>query len=160
MKTWTTHDLIRQSMIAAIYVVLVYVFSFASFGLVQFRLAEILMIFVFFDKKSIVGLTIGCLIANWVGGALVIDIFVGSLATLIGGYLMWQFRKWPILALLFPVISNGIIVGLILTYAYVLAPLYISIPSVMLGEFAVLYVIGLPIYLILRKNKGFLEFFQ
>lgn len=160
MKTWTNHDLIRQSMLAAIYVVLVYIFSFASFGLVQFRLAEMLMIFIFFDKKSIVGLTVGCLIANWVGGALVIDIFVGSLATLIGGYLMWSFKKWPAFALLFPVLSNGIIVGLILTYAYVLAPLYISIPLVMLGELAVLYIIGLPVYLVLKRNQGFLEFFK
>jgi uncharacterized membrane protein len=73
---------------------------------------------------------------------------------------MWSFKKWPAFALLFPVLSNGIIVGLILTYAYVLAPLYISIPSVMLGELAVLYIIGLPVYLVLKRNKGFLEFFK
>lgn len=160
MNRWSTKDFLMQAMIAAIYTVLVYVFRFASFGLIQFRVAEVLMILVFFDKKSVIGLTLGCFISNWISGAIVIDIFLGPLGTLSAGLLMVYFKKIPKFALSFPAITNGIVVGLILTYGYVLGPLYITIPAVFIGEFAVLYILGLPLYLLLKQNKGFLEFFN
>lgn len=160
MKNWSTQDLARQTMLAATYAVLVYVFSFASFGLVQFRIAEVLMIFVFFDKKSIVGLTIGCFISSVIYGADIFDIIFGSMATALAGIAMSMLKNKPYIAMIFPAIFNGIIVGLILTYVYIAGPLYITMSTVFLGEFAVLYVIGLPIFLILKRNKGFLEFFK
>lgn len=160
MKHWSTFDLARQTMIAAIYAVLVYVFSFASFGLVQFRVAEVLMIFVFFDKKSIIGLTLGCFVSSLIYGADITDIIFGSFATMLAGSAMWLLRSKPFIAMIFPAIFNGIIVGIILTYVYLLGPLIITMPSVFLGEFVILYGLGLPLFLILKKNKGFLEFFE
>ena len=38
----------KQAMLATVYVVLVYAFQFLSFEKVQFRIAELLLIFVFF----------------------------------------------------------------------------------------------------------------
>ncbi|TNF07364.1 MAG: QueT transporter family protein [Bacillota bacterium] len=147
-------------MIAAIYVVLVYVFQFASFGLIQFRIAEVLMILVLFDKKSVIGLTLGCFVANWVGGAIVIDIIFGTLATTIAAILMILTKKVLWVALLMPAIVNGIIVGFILTYAYDLGLLYVTIPSVFIGEFVVLFLLGLPLYKALKENPHFIEFFN
>jgi hypothetical protein len=69
-------------------------------------------------------------------------------------------KKKPILAMIFPALFNGIIIGYVLTYGYQLGLLNITIPSVFLGEFAVLYILGLPLYLVLRKHRGFLEFFD
>lgn len=160
MNQWLLKDFLRQTMIAAIYAVLVYVFSISSFGLVQFRIAEVLMILVLFDKKNVIGLTIGCFVANLLYGAILIDVIFGSLATTIAGILMYLTKNKPGLSMIFPAVSNGLIVGIILTYGYVLGPLWITIPSVFLGEFVVMYALGLPLYLVLRKHKGFLEFFQ
>ncbi|MCR3905790.1 MAG: QueT transporter family protein [Tenericutes bacterium] len=160
MNKMLLKDFLKQSMIASVYVVLVYVFQFASFGLIQFRIAEVLMILVFFDKKSIIGLTVGCFIANLVGGAIIIDVVFGTMATTIAGLLMWYTRKVPLFALIWPAVSNGIIVGLILTYGYLLGPLYITMPSVFIGEFVVLYALGIPIYYSLKDNQDFLEFFR
>ena len=157
MKHWSTQDLARQTMLAAAYAVLVYVFSFASFGLVQFRIAEVLMIFVFFDRKSVVGLTIGCFVSSLIYGADIFDIIFGSFATLLAGLAMSFLREKPYISLLFPAIFNGIIVGLLLTYVYIAGPLYITISTVFIGEFTVMYLLGLPLYIVLRKNKGFLE---
>lgn len=159
MNQWLLKDFLRQAMIASIYAVLVYLFSISSFGLVQFRIAEVLMILVLFDKKNIIGLTIGCFIANWLYGAIIIDVIFGSFATTIAGILMYLTRKKPWLSMIFPAVSNGLIVGAILTYGYILGPLWITIPSVFLGEFVVMYGLGLPLYFVLRKHKGFLEFF-
>jgi uncharacterized membrane protein len=160
MNTYVLKDVLKQTMIAAIYVVLVYVFAFASFGLIQFRIAEVLMILVLFDKKSIVGLTMGCFIANWLGGAIIIDIIIGPLATLLAGVLMHYTKEKVVLAMVWPAIANGIIIGLILTYGYQFGPLFFTIPSVFIGEAAVMYLVGLPIYYVLRQNKGFMEFFK
>ncbi len=160
MKQFKLKDLLMQTMIAAIYVVLVYVFQFASFGLIQFRVAEVLMILVLFDKKHAVGLTIGCFLANWLGNAIVLDIFVGPLGTLLAAYLMVLFKKKLLISLMMPALANGLVVGMILTYGYVIAPLYITIPAVMIGELGVLYVLGLPMYLILKNHEYFQEIFK
>lgn len=160
MSNFRLKDLIMQAMIASIYVVLVYVFQFASFGMIQFRIAEVLMILVLFDKKSVIGLTLGCFVANWVGGAIIVDIFIGPIATFIAGYLMVLTKKRIMIALLWPGVINGIIVGLILTYGYLFAPLYLTIPSVFIGEIAVMYLFGLPLYYAIKYNENFLEFFK
>ncbi len=153
-------DVLKQTMIAAIYVVLVYVFAFASFGLIQFRIAEVLMILVLFDKKSVVGLTLGCFVANWLGGAIIIDIVIGPMATLLAGLLMHMTKEKVIIAMIWPAVANGLIIGLILTYGYLAGPLYFTIPAVFIGEAVVMYVVGLPTFYALRKNKGFMEFFR
>jgi len=159
MKKMVLKDLILQTMIAAIYVVLVYVFQFASFGLIQFRIAEVLMILVLFDKKSVIGLTIGCFFANLLGGAILLDVIFGTLATTIAAILMIITKKWIWLSFLMPAIINGIIVGILLTYAYDLGMLYITIPSVFIGEFLVLFVIGLPLYRALKDTSITNDFF-
>ncbi|MBU1141141.1 MAG: QueT transporter family protein [Firmicutes bacterium] len=160
MKNMILKDLLKQAMIAAIYVVLVYILQFASFGLIQFRVAEVLMILILFDKKSIIGLTLGCFVANLVGGAILIDVIFGTMATTIAGILMYVTRKRVLVSLMWPAVINGLVVGVILTYGYLLAPLYVSIPSVFLGEAVVMFALGLPIYLSLKDNQHFLEFFR
>ncbi|MBN2300136.1 MAG: QueT transporter family protein [Acholeplasmataceae bacterium] len=160
MNNMILKDFLKQSMIAAIYVVLVYVLRFASFGLIQFRVAEVLMILIIFDKKSIIGVTLGCFVANLVGGAILIDIIFGSMATGIAGILMYVTRKNIFVSLIWPAVINGIIIGLILTYGYLAGPFYITAPSVFIGEAVILYALGLPIYLSLKDNQHFIEFFK
>lgn len=160
MKNFVLKDYVMQAMTASIYVVLVLIFNFASFGLIQFRIAEVLMIFILFDRKFIIGVTLGCFVANWLGGGLWFDIVFGSIATLIAGILMSILKDKIILSLLMPAIINGLIVGFYLSYGYVLGPLYYTMPSVFIGEFAVLFILGYPIYYSLKKNKGFMEFMK
>ena len=84
MKNKRTAYITRAAAIAAIYVVLVVIFNYWSFGPIQFRIAEALTILPYFTSAAIPGLFIGCLIANITGGAVIWDIIFGSLATLIG----------------------------------------------------------------------------
>jgi uncharacterized membrane protein len=160
MNRLVLRSALMQAMIASAYVVLVYVFQFASFGLIQFRVAEVLMILVLFDRKSVIGLTLGCFLSNLLMGAIFIDVIIGPIATLIAGIVMVLMRNHPKIAMIWPAVFNGVIVGFILTYGYLLAPLWISIPSVFIGEALVLYLIGLPVYIILSKHQGFKELFM
>ena len=76
--------LTQAAMIAAIYVVLTVLFAPFSFGQVQVRISEALTILPFFTPAAIPGITIGCIVGNAIGGAILPDIVFGSLATLIG----------------------------------------------------------------------------
>ncbi len=149
-----------EAMIATIYVVLVYIFQFMSFEVVQFRIAEILLVLVFFNPKHVVGLSIGTFVANLLLSTLgIIDPIVGTTATLISLSLMYTFRKMPIVALMFPVVINAILVGAMLNYVFD-APFIIAAAWVALGEAAVLYALGYPTYRLLKKNPYFIELME
>ena len=83
----------QGAVITALYVVLTMVFAPISFGPVQVRIAEALCILPMFTPAAIPGLFIGCLIANLIGGGIILDVIFGSIATLIGAVLGYMLRK-------------------------------------------------------------------
>lgn len=109
---------VQAAMIAAIYVVLVTIFNYWSFGPVQFRIAEALTILPYFTPAAIPGLFIGCLLSNILGGAIIADVFFGSVATLIGALGTYALRKHKFLTPLPPIIANTLIVPFVLKYGY------------------------------------------
>mgnify|MGYP000270556385 CR=1 FL=1 len=68
--------LVYGAAIAAIYVVLTMVFLPISFGPIQFRISELLCVLPYFTPAAIPGLFIGCLLANFLGGAAALDVAV------------------------------------------------------------------------------------
>lgn len=91
MKNKNVAFMTQAAMIAAIYVVLTYVFAPFSFGEVQIRIAEALTILPVFTPAAIPGLFVGCIVGNILGGAILPDIIFGSIATLIGAFLLISF---------------------------------------------------------------------
>ena len=85
--------LVYGAAIAAIYVVLTMVFLPISFGPIQFRISELLCVLPYFTPAAIPGLFIGCLLANFLGGAAALDVIFGSIATLIGAVGSYLRRK-------------------------------------------------------------------
>ena len=106
------------AMIAALYVVLTMPFASFAFGVVQFRFAEALTILPYFTPAAIPGLTIGCLLANLLAGAPLMDVIFGSLATLIGALLSYQLRRHKWAVCLPPILSNMLIIPWVLQLAY------------------------------------------
>lgn len=150
MKKFTIIDLARQAIIAALYVALVLIFYSLSYDAIQFRVAELLLVLVFFDKKSVVGLTVGAITANLFSPMLLYDLLFGVGATVITLALMVLLKKWPYIALLVPSLVNGPLVGLMLNIATG-APFILTSIQVFLGEFIVTYIFGLPLYYLLKK---------
>ena len=64
-------------MIAAMYVVLCIALRPFSYGEVQVRVAEALTILPYFTSAAIPGLFIGCIIANLLGGSIILDVVFG-----------------------------------------------------------------------------------
>ncbi|MGT2667560.1 QueT transporter family protein [Streptococcus rifensis] len=97
-QKWTARDLAQIAMVAAIYIALTITppLNAISYGAYQFRLSEMMNFTAFYNKKYIVGVTIGCMIANFIGFGW-IDMIVGGLSTLVfltlGVYLFERYMK-------------------------------------------------------------------
>ena len=107
--------LVRCAVIAAVYVVLCLALAPFSYGAVQVRIAEALCLLPVFGAEYIVGVTLGCLLANLLGST-VIDVVFGTLATLLACLVTYKLRNVRIKGLaipasLPPVVFNMIIVG-------------------------------------------------
>lgn len=110
--------IVQAAAIAAIYVVLTVVFAPLSFGEVQVRFAEALTVLPFFTPAAIPGLFVGCIIGNFLGGAIPLDILCGSIATLIGALGSYALRKHKLLVPVPPIAANTVIVPFVLYYGY------------------------------------------
>ena len=122
MKQTSVNRMVKGAMIAALYVALGVVFAPISFRAVQMRVAEALTLLPVFSPMAIGGLTLGCALTNFYGMVTgtsilgLLDIFFGSLATLVAAWMTWKLRKitWkglPILSPLPPFLVNGVFIG-------------------------------------------------
>ena len=143
--------LVRVAMVAAIYVVLNIIFAPISYGPIQARIAEALVVLPFIDPSAIMGLFLGCILANIYGGLGMVDIVGGSLCTLIAAYLTYKLKN-PKLAPLPPVLINAFGVGIYLHLLFDL-PYWITVLYIGIGEFIACYVLGYPLLILLIKNK-------
>lgn len=154
MKNQKLFFIVQAAMIAAIYVVLVFIFQPISISYIQVRIAEALTILPFFSPAAIPGVTIGCLLGNLLSGCDVLDIVFGSLATLIGALGSYGLRKHKFLVPIPPILANTIIVPWVLRFAYGES---LSIPFMMLtvgiGEVLSCGVLGLVLLFSLSRYK-------
>ncbi len=154
-KTFHVQFMAQSAMIAAIYVVLTVLFAPISFGQIQFRIAESLTILPAFTPAAIPGLFIGCLIGNILGGAILPDIIVGSIATLLGAiftFLLRNHSKW--LAPLPPILSNTLLIPFVLYYGYqILLPIPFHMLTVGIGEVLSCGILGMIAYTALDRYK-------
>lgn len=134
----------QGAVIAALYVALTLIFAPISFGPVQVRIAEALCIMPIFTPAAIPGLFLGCLIANFIGGGIILDVIFGSIATLIGAALGYMLRNNRWLVPLPAVIANALIVPFVLRYGYGVVDVAIPILmfQILIGEIAGCYVLG------------------
>lgn len=143
------------AIIIAIYTAISLLMGSLSFGMIQIRIAELLLVLCLYDSKFIIPVTLGCFVTNLIGiinglNPLVLDLIVGTLATLISGLCVYYFRNirfygMPLLSLLLPVIINGVMVGIELSFYFSMSPFILMI-YVGLGELVSVTILGLLLY--------------
>jgi uncharacterized membrane protein len=162
--------LTQGAVIAAAYVILTVPLAQIAFGPIQFRLAEALSVLAALTPAAVPGLFIGCLLANLLNPQNLgpIDILGGSLATLLSAWLTWRIkcrltvappgkRRGRLLVILAPaVLVNALVVGFYLPWIIPdlepgFALIAATMGSILLSQSVVVYLIGLPFYLALRK---------
>lgn len=181
MRARDARHIARVGVIAAAYaactlVAMLFLGSLA-WGPVQFRVSEALCALALVTPAAVPGLTLGCVIANVANIALsgtgmlgMLDVVFGSLATFAGALFTWRMRDRPVLALAGPVLANALIVPAYLPLLlqgigfYTIPftsisldgawlPMYLfGAVSTGIGEAAIMYVLGYPLYRSLLKT--------
>lgn len=174
-KQLTPTRITRIATIAALYAALTLTcmvfLGGLSWGPVQLRISEAVCVLALLTADAVPGLALGCAIANIANIALsgtgllgLLDVVFGTLATTLGALVTWRLRDRPSLALLGPVLTNGLIVpaylplllqglgfytipftSIALDGAYPAMYLF-GLVATGLGEGLVLYVLGLPLF--------------
>lgn len=151
-----TKNITFAALTAGLYVVLTLIASMMglSNGVIQIRFSEALTILPVFSPSAIPGLTLGCMIANVIGGAHIFDVIFGSIATLIGAVFTYVLRKNKYLSVLSPIISNTVIIPFILSYVYHFeGALWYFAVTVFIGEVISCGVLGLWLHRFLKKHN-------
>ena len=97
-ESLSVRDLTHIAIVAAIYVALTVTppLNAISYGAYQFRISEMMNFMAFYNRKYIMGVTIGCMIANLYSFG-IIDVFVGGWSTLVflslGVYLFSRYKN-------------------------------------------------------------------
>ena len=152
----SVRSLCLAAMIAALYLALTLLFQPISFGAVQLRVSEAMTLLPAVFPEATIGLTLGCFLSNLLAQAPnVYDVVFGTLATLLAALISWKVgRKKLWYAAIPPVVCNGVIVGLVLTYAYhIVTPLWLNMLTVAAGEAVACFALGIPLVRFLNKHK-------
>lgn len=157
MKKTNIKLIAESAIIAALYAALTWLLAPISYGAIQFRLSEVLILLVVIKPRYALAMIIGCFVANIPSTLGWYDMIFGTFATAVAVIPMTKIKKLPIAAIL-PVISNGFIIALELGIAFDMldpAAFWFNVLTIALGEAAVLYVIGIPVMYFIKKSGFF-----
>jgi uncharacterized membrane protein len=153
--SYNVSKIVRGAAIATIYATVTLIFQPLSYGPVQVRISEALTLLPCLWAEAVPGLFIGCMIANIFGGYGLLDIFLGSAATLIAA-VMSHLARNRISAAAAPVVVNAVIVGVYLSFLTEV-PIVLSVLYVGFGEAVACFALGLPLLRYLEKTNIFGE---
>lgn len=147
-----TRDIALAGLFGALYAVGVILLAPISFLPVQVRIADaFLPLSILFGLPVIIGLTLGALVANLVGGLGAVDVIGGSIANLIATTLAWKigslkFRGTWLAAVAVEILVVTIIVGTYLSILFEI-PIVVGLMDVFVGS---LIAIGIAGYSLLK----------
>ena len=153
-------SLTRAGIIGAVYVVLTLALYPLSFGAVQVRISEGLTLLPLIFPESVIGLTVGCLIANLFGNG-ILDILFGTLATFTAGVLTRLVAKRIqkdclkiFIGGLFPVVLNAIVIPFtFLAITESVGVYLITALQIFIGQALAVYIVGTPLYFVIKKGR-------
>jgi uncharacterized membrane protein len=158
-----SHFLAHSAIIAALYAVLCHFQNLLLPGsaswAIQCRLSEALCVLALFTPAAIPGLTIGCLINNLGSPFGLVDILLGTLATLLATITIrlvaTKIKSLTLpISIFSPTLFNSLIVGLeISCINNNLSMFFITAFQVAVGEITVCALLGVPLYLAINKSK-------
>ena len=166
---FTTRRLCRAGIIAALYVVLTWVFSALAYnGFLQIRPAEALCILPLFFPEAVPALTVGCIIANLGSYFAIYDVPIGGAATLLAAlstYFIGKLLKKDggkiVLGGLPPVLFNAFIIPLVIVFlcgdmggqATATGAYFFFAASLAVTESVWVYALGVPLYFTVKRLR-------
>lgn len=149
-------ELTKTALVAALYVAVTVLLSVISFGAVQLRLSEMFNYLALYNKRYVLAVTLGVVLANFMSPTWVLDVPIGGIATFLVLILCRRVTKnitndivkMVVTALIFA-ISMFTVAGQ-LTILYDL-PFWATWFTVGIGELLSMTVGGMTIYLLNKK---------
>lgn len=149
-------ELTKTALVAALYVAVTVLLSVISFGAVQLRLSEMFNYLALYNKRYVLAVTLGVVLANFMSPTWVLDVPIGGIATFLVLILCRRVTKnikndlvkMVVTALIFA-LSMFTVAGQ-LTILYDL-PFWATWFTVGIGELLSMTVGGMTIYLLNKK---------
>lgn len=150
----TAKRICRSAIIAAIYAVVTITMAPISFGVVQLRIAEALVILPCLMIEGVWGVTLGCLIANMFSPFGVYDIVFGTMVTLISAlstrFISVKLKGKPLISALPPILLNAFLLPLIWWGFGLDGAYWANVLSIFLSQTIVICAMGVPLYYALK----------
>ena len=170
MKNLSVRRLVRCAVIAAVYVVVCLVLAPFSYGAVQVRVAEALCLLPVFGAEYIVGVTLGCFLANLLGSTVVVDVVFGTLATLLACLVTYKLRDIRVKGLAIPASLPPVVFNMIMVGAFEITFFFSDgAPTAMLavfnavtvgiGELISCTILGVALVKLIESNAGLNKIF-
>ncbi|MDD4839414.1 MAG: QueT transporter family protein [Clostridia bacterium] len=151
MRSKNLKRLTRSALIAALYFILSISVPAITFGTIQFRISEALCVLPALFPEAILGLSIGCLLTNLFSPFGILDVILGTSATLIAAILTYLLHNKLVLAAIPPVIINALIVPLIWVINKTDMLYWLNMFSILVSQAVIVGALGIPLALGLRK---------
>ncbi|WP_309492358.1 QueT transporter family protein [Candidatus Hecatella orcuttiae] len=152
-----SRDLTLAAIFGALYAVGVVALAPISFLPFQVRIADALLpLTMLFGYPAILGVTLGCVVANSFGGLGLVDMTLGPLANFLAcsvGYRLGRKSKLAGSAAITAIVT--LIVGAYLGVLFHL-PLTVTWTGVLLGSIVAVNMVGLPLTYALDRRKAYL----
>lgn len=160
--------MVFAALIAAVYAALTLMLAPISFGNIQIRMSEAMVMLPVLFAPSVAGVTLGCFLANLLGAMMglnllgYLDCILGTSATFLAAVLTRKlagvrYHSIPWLSVLMPVVFNGVLIGCELAYALMPENLLLGFMifglEVALGELVAAGLFGIPLIRAFEKAK-------
>lgn len=148
-----TERIVKAAVIASAYCLISLLLKPLSFGPLQLRAAEALSMLVLFTKAAPWGLFAGCLLTNIISPYGLLDMLLGSFATLIAALMGARIKNRYLAGIPF-VVVNALLVALVICIEaramgiYFETALYLA-----LSEALSIYLLGIPLSYLIEKNE-------
>lgn len=164
-KSTNTVWIVKTSIIAATYASLVIILAPISFYAVQVRVADALLalpILNYFGFSSVIGLTIGCILANLFSPFGLLDVVFGTIANFSASLIAWLIgrvsRRVCLKTVVLTTILQSLIIALFIGYGLLHLllnePLSIALLGVFIGSIISISILGSTIVLFMNKRLG------
>lgn len=149
-------ELTKTSLVAAVYVAVTVLFSVISFGAVQLRLSEMFNYLALYNKRYVVAVTMGVILANFMSPTWVLDVPIGGISTFlvlilcraITKKIKNDILKMVITALIFAISMFTVAGQLTILYDLPFWPTWFTVG---IGELLSMIVGGITIYLLNKR---------
>lgn len=161
-KTLSVRRLCVCAIAAALYAAITILTAPLSYGLVQFRLSEALVVLCALQPILGVGITVGCFLSNLFSTVTPLDTVIGTLSTALTCFWTARCRRsWliPLPNILVNAVLVGGMLACVLFPNALLVGFVTAAAQVGFGELVVMYALGMPLYLF-AKRTGFMKKFS